>query len=72
MKPELTVGLTLVGGMLLSAVLAAWPKPIDPQASLGYCHLPPSARHAEPELQPDDQGMLLLFALTQGPGLQGL
>ena len=71
MKRETTLGLgTLCSGMLLSAVLWAWPQPIDPQAKLGYCLLPPSARLNQHSTQPNDQGLLLLFALSQGPGVQ--
>ncbi|EQM70860.1 hypothetical protein L682_32135, partial [Aquipseudomonas alcaligenes OT 69] len=52
---------------------AAWHEPSPSVISvngLGYCPLPPNARH-KADVMPDKQLLLLMFGLSQGMGPQG-
>ncbi|WP_285962417.1 hypothetical protein [Pseudomonas tohonis] len=74
MKLEITRALFLVGALgVASIAAAAWHEPSPSVVSvngLGYCPLPPNARH-KADAVPDKQLLLLMFGLSQGMGPQG-
>ncbi|OEC47183.1 hypothetical protein A7D27_01555 [Pseudomonas sp. 1D4] len=69
MKLEITRALFLAGALgVASAAAAAWHEPspsVVRSNDLGYCPVPPNARH-KPMARPDDNLLLLMYGLTQG------